>query len=230
MDRGMIKMSKKQFLIIGLGRFGSSIAKTIYELGHDVLAIDKDEEKVQEISDYVTHAVQMDSTDESILKTLGVTNFDVAVVTIGSNLQDSVMATLILKELGVKYIIAKANNELHAKVLTKIGADKVVLPERDMGTRVAHNLVSSNILDYIELSEEYSILEIEAIKEWFNKSLKEIEIRKKYGINVVAIKRGEKVNISPSAEDIIKENDVLVALGSAKDLNKFESMISRKNK
>ena len=116
------------------------------------------------------------------------------------------MATLILKELGVKYIIAKANNELHAKVLTKIGADKVVLPERDMGTRVAHNLVSSNILDYIELSEEYSILEIEAIKEWFNKSLKEIEIRKKHGINVVAIKRGEKVNISPSAEDIIKEN------------------------
>lgn len=230
MDRGMIKMSKKQFLIIGLGRFGSSIAKTIYELGHDVLAIDKDEEKVQEISDYVTHAVQMDSTDESILKTLGVTNFDVAVVTIGSNLQDSVMATLILKELGVKYIIAKANNELHAKVLTKIGADKVVLPERDMGTRVAHNLVSSNILDYIELSEEYSILEIEAIKEWFNKSLKEIEIRKKHGINVVAIKKGEKVNISPSAEDIIKENDVLVALGSAKDLNKFESMISRKNK
>ena len=226
----MIKMSKKQFLIIGLGRFGSSIAKTIYELGHDVLAIDKDEEKVQEISDYVTHAEQMDSTDESILKTLGVTNFDVAVVTIGSNLQDSVMATLILKELGVKYIIAKANNELHAKVLTKIGADKVVLPERDMGTRVAHNLVSSNILDYIELSEEYSILEIEAIKEWFNKSLKEIEIRKKHGINVVAIKRGEKVNISPSAEDIIKENDVLVALGSAKDLNKFESMISRKNK
>ena len=226
----MIKMSKKQFLIRGLGRFGSSIAKTIYELGHDVLAIDKDEEKVQEISDYVTHAVQMDSTDESILKTLGVTNFDVAVVTIGSNLQDSVMATLILKELGVKYIIAKANNELHAKVLTKIGADKVVLPERDMGTRVAHNLVSSNILDYIELSEEYSILEIEAIKEWFNKSLKEIEIRKKHGINVVAIKRGEKVNISPSAEDIIKENDVLVALGSAKDLNKFESMISRKNK
>ena len=226
----MIKMSKKQFLIIGLGRFGSSIAKTIYELGHDVLAIDKDEEKVQEISDYVTHAVQMDSTDESILKTLGVTNFDVAVVTIGSNLQDSVMATLILKELGVKYIIAKANNELHAKVLTKIGADKVVLPERDMGTRVAHNLVSSNILDYIELSEEYSILEIEAIKEWFNKSLKEIEIRKKHGINVVAIKRGEKVNISPSAEDTIKENDVLVALGSAKDLNKFESMISRKNK
>lgn len=226
----MIKMSKKQFLIIGLGRFGSSIAKTIYELGQDVLAIDKDEEKVQEISDYVTHAVQMDSTDESIVKTLGVKNFDVAVVTIGSNLQDSVLSTLILKELGIKYIIAKANNELHAKVLTKIGADKVVLPERDMGARVAHNLVSSNILDYIELSEEYSILETEAIKEWFNKSLKEIEIRKKHGINVVAIKRGDKVNISPSAEDIIKENDVLVAIGSVKDLNKFEGLISRKNK
>lgn len=223
-------MPKKQFLIIGLGRFGSSIAKTIYELGHDVLAIDKDEEKVQEISDYVTHAVQMDATDEAILKTLGITNFDVAVVTIGSSLQDSVMSTLILKELGIKYIIAKANNELHAKVLTKIGADKVVLPERDMGVRVAHNLVSSNILDYIELSNEYSMLEIEAIKDWYNKSLKDIEIRRQYGINVVAIKTGEKVNISPSAEDIIKENDVLVALGSAKDLNKFEGVISRKNK
>ncbi len=223
-------MSRKQFLIIGLGRFGSSMAKTIYELGQDVLAIDKDGEKVQEISDYVTHAVQMDSTDESILKTLGISNFDVAVVTIGSNLQDSILSTLILKELGIKYIIAKANNELHAKVLTKIGADKIVLPERDMGSRVAHNLVSSNILDYIELSEEYSIVETEAIKEWFNKSLKEIEIRRKHGINIVAIKRGENVNISPSADDVIKENDILVALGSIKDLNKFESVISRKNR
>lgn len=223
-------MSKKQFLVVGLGRFGTSIAETIYELGHDVLAIDKSEEKIQEISDSVTHAVQMDSTDENILKTLGVTNFDVAVVTIGSSLQDSVMSTLILKELGIKYIIAKANNELHAKVLKKIGADKVILPERDMGLRVAHNLVSSNILDYIELSEEYSILEIEAIQDWFNKSLKDIQIRGKHGINVVAIKRGEKINISPSAEDIIKENDVLVALGSARDLNKFEGIISRRNK
>lgn len=220
-------MAKKQFLIIGLGRFGSSIAKKIYELGHDVLAIDKDEEKVQEISDYVTHAVQLDSTDENVLKTLGVRNFDVAVVTIGSNLQASVMTTLILKELDIKYIIAKANNELYAKILTKIGADKVIMPEKDMGIRVAHNLVSSNILDYIELSSEYSILEIEAIEEWFNKSLKELQIRKKYGINVVAIKGAEKVNVSPSAEDVIKERDVIVALGSINNLRKFENKISR---
>lgn len=220
-------MAKKQFLIIGLGRFGSSIAKKIYELGHDVLAIDKDEEKVQEISDYVTHAVQLDSTDEGVLKTLGVSNFDVAVVTIGSNLQASVMTTLILKELDIKYIIAKANNELYAKILTKIGADKVIMPEKDMGIRVAHNLVSSNILDYIELSSEYSILEIEAIEEWFDKSLKELQIRKKYGINVVAIKGAEKVNVSPSAEDVIKERDVIVALGNINDLHKFENKISR---
>lgn len=220
-------MAKKQFLIIGLGRFGSSIAKKIYELGHDVLAIDKDEEKVQEISDYVTHAVQLDSTDENVLKTLGVRNFDVAVVTIGSNLQASVMTTLILKELDIKYIIAKANNELYVKILTKIGADKVIMPEKDMGIRVAHNLVSSNILDYIELSSEYSILEIEAIEEWFDKSLKELQIRKKYGINVVAIKGAEKVNVSPSAEDVIKERDVIVALGNINDLHKFENKISR---
>ncbi|MBE6070757.1 MAG: TrkA family potassium uptake protein [Clostridium butyricum] len=220
-------MAKKQFLIIGLGRFGSSIAKKIYELGHDVLAIDKDEEKVQEISDYVTHAVQLDSTDEGVLKTLGVSNFDVAVVTIGSNLQASVMTTLILKELDIKHIIAKANNELYAKILTKIGADKVIMPEKDMGIRVAHNLVSSNILDYIELSSEYSILEIEAIEEWFNKSLKELQMRKKYGINVVAIKGAEKVNVSPSAEDVIKERDVIVALGSINNLRKFENKISR---
>ena len=144
-------MNNKQFVVIGLGRFGSSVAKTLYESGHDVLAIDKDEDLVQEISDSVTHAVQMDATDENALRTLGIRNFDVAVITIGSSIQASVMVTLIVKELGVKHIIAKGNSEIHAKVLYKIGADRVVLPEKDMGVRVAHNLVSSNILDYIEL-------------------------------------------------------------------------------
>ena len=144
-------MSNKQFVIIGLGRFGSSIAKTLYSLGNDVLAIDKDEDIVQEIADSVTHAVQLDATDENALRSLGIRNFDVAVVTIGDNIQSSIMATLLVKELGVKYIIAKGHSDLHAKVLYKIGADRVVLPEKDMGIRVAHNLVSANILDYIEL-------------------------------------------------------------------------------
>ena len=222
-------MSKKQFVILGLGRFGASIAKTVYNLGHDVLVIDTDEDRIQEIADNVTHAVQMDATDENSLKTLGIRNFDVAVVTIGSNIQASIMATLLVKEMGIKYIIAKGNSDLHAKVLYKIGADRVILPEQDMGIRVAHNLVSSNILDYIELSAEYSMVEIESLSEWNNKSIKDIKIRGKYGINVVAIKSDKNINVSPSADYIIKDKDVLVALGSSEDLSKFESMIGRKS-
>lgn len=218
-------MAKKQFVVIGLGRFGISLAKTVYDLGHDVLVIDKDEDLIQEISDNVTHAVQMDATDENALRTLGIRNFDVAVVTIGSNIQASVMVTLLVKELGVKYIIAKGNSDLHAKVLQKIGADRVILPEKDMGVRVAHNLVSSSILDYIELSPEYSIMEIESMEEWWNKSLKEIKLRSKYGINVVAIKKGDDINVSPSADDIVGEKDIVVAIGSADELSKLEGMI-----
>lgn len=218
-------MSNKQFIIIGLGRFGSSIAKTLYSLGNDVLAIDKDEDVVQDIADSVTHAVQLDATDENALRSLGIRNFDVAVVTIGDNIQSSIMVTLLVKELGVKYIIAKGQSELHAKVLYKIGADRVILPEKDMGIRVAHNLVSANILDYIELSEDYSIMEIQVLNEWSGKTLNELKLRRKYGINVMAIKRGDEVNLSPAADDIIKENDIIVAIGSAEDLNRLEGMI-----
>ena len=222
-------MANKQFVIIGLGRFGSSIAKTLYSLGNDVLAIDKDEDIVQEIADSVTHAVQLDATDENALRALGIRNFDVAVVTIGDNIQSSIMATLLVKELGVKYIIAKGHSDLHAKVLYKIGADRVVLPEKDMGVRVAHNLVSANILDYIELSEDYSVMEIQVLDEWSGKTLNELRLRSKYGINVMAIKRGDEVNLSPSAEDIIEDNDVIAAIGSAEDLNRLEGMIAKSN-
>jgi len=221
----MNRVSNKQFIIIGLGRFGSSIAKTLYSLGNDVLAIDRDEDVVQDIADSVTHAVQLDATDENALRSLGIRNFDVAVVTIGDNIQSSIMVTLLVKELGVKYIIAKGQSELHAKVLYKIGADRVILPEKDMGIRVAHNLVSANILDYIELSEDYSIMEIQVLDEWSGKTLNELKLRRKYGINVMAIKRGDEVNLSPAADDIIKENDIIVAIGSAEDLNRLEGMI-----
>ena len=220
-------MSSKQFVIIGLGRFGASVAKTLYALGLDVLAIDSNEDLVQEISDSVTHAVQMDATDENALRTLGLRNFDVAVVTIGANIQASVMATLLVKDMGIKYIIAKGNSDLHAKVLNKIGADRVILPEKDMGVRVAHNLVSSSILDYIELSPDYSIIEIESPKEWYGKSMKELSLRSKYGINVMAIKKNNEVNISPDADDVINKDDIVVAIGSAEDLTKLEGKIFR---
>ncbi|EOR26781.1 MULTISPECIES: TrkA family potassium uptake protein [Clostridium] len=222
-------MANKQFVIIGLGRFGSSIAKTLYSLGSDVLAIDKDEEIVQEIADSVTHAVQLDATDENALKSLGISNFDVAVVTIGDDIQSSIMVTLLVKELGVKYIVAKGHNDFHAKVLYKIGADRVILPEKDMGVRVAHNLVSNNILDYIELSEDYSVMEIQVLEEWSGKTLNELKLRSKYGINVIAIKRGQEINLSPSAGDIIKNTDAIVAIGVAEDLNRLEGMIAKSN-
>ena len=217
----------KQFVVIGLGRFGESVAKTLYGLGHDVLAVDMDEDMVQEISDSVTHAVQMDATDESALRTLGLRNFDVAVVTIGSNIQASVMVTLLVKELGVKYIIAKGQSDLHAKVLYKIGADRVVLPEKDMGVRVAHNLVSASILDYIELSPDYSIMEMKALAEWNGKTLTELKLRSKYGINVMAIKKNDDINISPSAEEVISTEDIIVAIGSAEVLAKIEEIMSK---
>lgn len=217
-------MKSKQFIVIGLGKFGQSVAKTLYQLGYDVLAVDDDEAIVQEISDQVTHAVQMDATDEYSLRTLGIRNFDVAVVSIGTNVQSSIMVTLNLKEAGVKKVIAKGNNEMHAKLLKKIGADRVILPEADMGVRVAHNLVSSNILDFIELSPDYSIVEISAPSQWQGKNIKELDARAKYGINIMAIKTDSNINISPMATDIIGREDILVVIGSIEDLAKIESM------
>ena len=170
-------MSKRQFIVIGLGRFGTSVAETLYSLGNDVLAVDFDEDVVQNISDKVTHAVQVDANDENSLRALGIRNFDCAVISIGTNIQSSILATLLVKELGVKYVITKATNALHAKVLYKIGANRVVFPERDMGVRVAHNLVSSNILDYIELSPDYSIAEVISPEEWHNKTLERIKYK-----------------------------------------------------
>lgn len=218
-------MSKKQFVVIGLGRFGSSIATTLYSLGNDVLVIDKNEDLIQDIASEVTHAVQADATDENALKALGIRNFDVAIISIGGDIQSSVMATLILRELGVKYIIAKGNGELHAKVLYKIGADRVVLPEKDMGVRVAHNIISSSILDYIELSSDYSIMEVKAFKDWVGKDLKSLDLRKKYGINVIAIKTGEKINLNPAADDKVCKDNVIVAIGSKEALTSLEGAI-----
>lgn len=220
-------MANKQFVVIGLGRFGAAVAKTLYSTGNDVLAIDKDEDLVQEVSDDVTHAVQMDASDEHALRTLGLRNFDVAIVSIGDNIQASIMVTLLLKEVGVKYIVAKGNSALHAKVLKKIGADRVVLPEQDMGIRVAHNLLASSILDFIELSPDYSVMEIEVVDNWDGDSLEKLNLRSKYGITVMAIKDGKKVNVSPSAEQIVKTGDILVVIGSLDDLTKIETAIAK---
>ncbi|MDK2803303.1 MAG: trk/ktr system potassium uptake protein [Peptostreptococcaceae bacterium] len=212
----------KNYVVIGCGRFGSSVAKTLYSLGHEVLAIDKNEEKVQNISEQVTHAVEADCTDENVLRSLGIRNFDVAVISIGSDIQSSIMATLIAKELGVHYVLCKAQNELQAKVLYKIGADRVVFPERDMGIRVAHNLVSQNVLEYIELDPHYSIAEIVAPSKWIGKTIGALDLRANYGINVMAVKHGMQINISPQADDFLKPGDILVVIGKNEQINKVE--------
>ena len=216
----------KQFIVVGLGRFGISVAETLSSMGHDVLAIDKSAEAVQDVAEKVTHAVQMDATDEYALKSLGVRNFDVAVITIGSDIQASIMVTLLLKEAGVKYIICKGQSELHRKVLLKIGADRVVLPEKEMGIRVAHNLVSSNLLDLIELSENYQIIEMNAPKEWVGKSLGELDIRDDFGISILAIRdKDNEINISPKAGVIIPQGAVIIGIGSDKALLNLEKTV-----
>ena len=209
------------YVIIGCGRFGSAVAKTIYSLGHEVLAIDMNMEIIQDIADHVTQAVQADATDEATLKSLGIRNYDVAVISVASDIESSIMATIVVKELGVPYVVCKAMTELQAKVLYKIGADRVVFPERDMGVRLAHNLISKNVLEFVELDPRYSIIEIIASNGWNNKTLSELDLRGKYGINIVAIKRGMDVNISPESEDIIYAKDILVVIGEIKKINKM---------
>lgn len=215
-------MKKKQYLVIGLGRFGKSMAKTLYELGNDVLAVDSREDNVQNISHYSTEAVQTDATEEENLKAIGAGNFDVAVIGIGNDIQSSVIVTLLLKEMGLKYVIAKANTELHARILYKIGADKVVFPEKDTAIRVAHNLVSSSILDFIELSSEYRLTEILCMKEWIGKDLSSLDIRQRYGINIIAVKRNREINVSPSSDFVLLEGDTIIAIGGQKEIEKLE--------
>jgi trk system potassium uptake protein TrkA len=215
----------KQYAVIGLGRFGSSVAKTLSDMGCEVLAIDIDEERVQRVEGFVTHAVQADATDESALRSLGIRNADAAIVSIGQDLEASILATLILKDLGIGRVVCKALNELHGKVLEKVGADRVVYPERDMGVRVAHNLVSSSLIDYIELSPDYSVAEIVARPEFAGKTLRELNLRARYdyAINIIAIRSGDTVRISPRADDRIGENDVLVVMGSNEAIKQLQS-------
>jgi len=215
-------MKPKQFAVIGLGRFGTSIAQTLYHMGHDVLAVDQTEERVNAIMKDVTHVVQLDSTNEAALRSLGLENFHVVIVSIGQDIQASILTTLILKELGCQNIVAKARTELHGKVLSKIGANRVVYPEWDMGIRVAHNLASANILDFIELSDDYSIAEVKAPREMAGKTLQQLDLRAKRGVTVLAIKGEAGINVSPGAADRVETGDILVLVGKNEDLKKLE--------
>lgn len=217
-------MEKKQFVVLGLGRFGKSVATTLAVGGCEVLVVDEDEDVVNEMSDIVTHAVTADVTDTDTLKALGISNFDGAVIGMGEDLQASVMATIIVKELGVPYVLTKAQNDLHAKILKKVGADMVVFPEKETGVRIANNLMMGNFFDAVELSSSCSIIEIGALDEWVGKSLKELSLRTKYKINVIGIKRNGEVDINPDADEPIRKDDDLVIIGKNPILNKLATI------
>ncbi|MBR7553523.1 potassium channel family protein [Allobacillus sp. GCM10007491] len=216
---------KKLYGVIGLGRFGGSVCLELAREGFEVLALDRDEDRVNEFKDIATHAVIGDSMDEQTLIDLGFKNIDHVIVAIGDNVHASILTTLILEELGIKRITVKAQNDYHEKILNKIGADHVVHPERDMGKRIAHSIVSSNILDYIELSDEYSVVEVKVGSKMNDKTIQELDVRARFGCNIVAIKRGKDVNVSPMADEVLKLGDILIVIGSDKDISRFEKKL-----
>ena len=216
---------KKLYGVIGLGRFGGSVCVELAREGFEVLALDRDEDRVNEFKDIAAHAVIGDSMDEQTLIDLGFKNIDHVIVAIGDNVHASILTTLILEELGIKRITVKAQNDYHEKILNKIGADHVVHPERDMGKRIAHSIVSSNILDYIELSDEYSVVEVKVGNKMDQKTIQELDVRARFGCNIVAIKRGKDVNVSPMADEVLRHGDILIVIGSDKDISRFEKKL-----
>lgn len=212
---------KKQFAVFGLGSFGESVAVTLQQLGCEVVAVDNHMEHVQEISEQVSYAIKADAGDPEVIKSLETRNLDGVVVAVADDMEASVMATLVSKEIGVPYVIAKAKNELHATILKKIGADAVIFPEMEMGVRVAKTLMSSNFADWIALSPDYSIIEIATPKEWVGKSLQQLDVRRSHDVNVVGIKIGEEVEVNPDPERTLQEDMTLIIIGSNYALEKI---------
>lgn len=213
---------KREFAVIGLGRFGGSICEELSREGMKVLAIDINEQKVNEYKNIASYAVIADASDEHTLRELDIDKIDHVIVAIGDDIQASILTTVILADMGIKRITVKAQSDYHEKILHKIGAHQVVHPERDMGKRLAHSLISSNILEYLELSDDHSMIEVMVGQKMLGKTLIDMNIRAKYGCNVVAIRRGNQLNVSPSAQDKLQTNDILIVIGADKELSRFE--------
>ena len=214
----------KSYVVVGLGRFGSEVARQLYRCGCEVLALDVKSELVQQISPDVTHAAVADSRDKEVLRMLGVADFDCAVIAIGEDLASSVLVTMNMKELGVPYLVCKAHDGIHRRVLEKLGADRVVIPEQENAARLAKSLSAPNLLDYIELSEEYSIVELPTPQSWIDKTLKELNVRAKLGVNILAVRRNGKMDVSPAADFSFCNGDIVVVLGDTKALHAVQKL------
>lgn len=213
------KGKNKSFAVIGLGFFGMALATALAEADCDVLAIDDKEENIQEIAEKVTYAVKADVREAGVLKALGVQDVDVAIVTISESIEGSILATIQAKDLGVPFVMAKAQSELHGRMLKKIGADQVIYPERSMGVRVAHHLLTSGFVDLFELSEDFSVAEFKIPRKWEHKTLIDLQIREKYKITIIGVKMDEKVDVSPDPRVPLPAGCTLIAVGRNQDLN-----------
>jgi len=218
-----MKRKNRTFGVIGLGRFGYHVARTLAQGGAEVIACDVDEEKVREISEYVSLAYVLDATDAKALKESGIANVDTAVVSIGENIEASILIVVQLKELGVKEIVAKAVNPLHGKVLEKLGVDRVVYPEKEMAIRVAHSLLVGEFIEEIPIGEKHSLFELKAFDFMLGKTLRELDIRRRFGVSVLAIKRGENLIVNPVGDEKILPGDILVVLGTTEQLSTMAS-------
>jgi trk system potassium uptake protein TrkA len=214
----------RSYVVIGLGLFGSEAAISLTALGCDVLAVDVHPDVVQQVAQNVTHAVVADAQDKEVLKALGVKDFECAIVGIGDDLTASVLATMNLKELGISYIVCKAHDETHRRVLEKLGADRVVIPEKENANRLARSLATPNVLDYIELSDEYGIAEVPAPESWNGKSIKDLNVRSKLGVNILAIRRDGKIQVSPGADFVVNSGDIIVVLGDSRALKAVQKL------
>lgn len=212
----------KSFAVIGLGRFGTHLALTLADNGHQVLVIDKEESKVEALSDYVTNAVIGDPTDKDVLEAAGITEYDCAVVAISNDMESSILITLLLEEAGVRRIVARAVSDNHAKVLEKVGADLVVFPEKDMGEKLAYKLDKNNVLEYIEFSDDYSVAEIMVPVRWVGKTLRELDLRRNYRVNVIAVikEHPHKIQINPDPDDAFEATDTIAIIGKNEDIDK----------
>jgi trk system potassium uptake protein TrkA len=226
-------MTKRSIAVIGLGRFGYAIATTLAELGHEVVGIDNDEEKVSQVADLVTSAMELDATDERALRTAGIQDVEVAVISIGEDIESSLLVVMLVKELGIPTIVAKATTPLHGRILEKLGVSRVIFPEREMAVRIAHSLVVPNVLDYVELSRDFSIVEIPAPPEFVGRTLRDLQLRPRFGLTLIAIRRpgdggqGDVTNIGPSGDDEIRAGDVLALLGPNERLSDLETLVTR---